>query len=129
MSNFTTSTSTQSTQSIPTITPTTEESKLFNYLLSSLSHPSIPPSLTGLTLRVAGGWVRDKILNKQSHDIDIALDKCTGVQFAEWLLQYEVRGETEGEKRKRKKRNGADGGSGWWDRVEAATWFNSCAKK
>ena len=74
----------------PTIYPTESESCLFNYLLSSLKHPSIPPPLDQLTLRVAGGWVRDKLLNKQSQDIDIALDKCTGVQFAEWLVQYQV---------------------------------------
>ncbi|GMH57395.1 hypothetical protein TrRE_jg5969, partial [Triparma retinervis] len=43
----------------------------------------------GLWGKVAGGWVRDKLLNKQSQDIDIALDKCTGVQFAEWLVQYQ----------------------------------------
>ena len=34
-------------------------------------------------LRVAGGWVRDKLLGKPSHDVDIALDNVSGVQFAE----------------------------------------------
>ncbi|RVD92819.1 tRNA nucleotidyltransferase poly(A) polymerase [Tubulinosema ratisbonensis] len=32
--------------------------------------------------RAAGGWVRDKLLNKESHDIDIALDNISGYDFA-----------------------------------------------
>ncbi|KAI3652156.1 hypothetical protein MP228_003459 [Amoeboaphelidium protococcarum] len=35
-----------------------------------------------LTLRIAGGWVRDKLLNKDSKDIDVAIDQMTGHQFA-----------------------------------------------
>jgi hypothetical protein len=31
-----------------------------------------------VTLRVAGGWVRDKLLGKNSADIDIALDCMLG---------------------------------------------------
>jgi tRNA nucleotidyltransferase/poly(A) polymerase len=33
------------------------------------------------TLRVAGGWVRDKLLGKESNDIDIALDDMMGKDF------------------------------------------------
>lgn len=40
------------------------------------------------TLRVAGGWVRDKLLNKESTDIDIALDNCSGERFAELFHEY-----------------------------------------
>ena len=32
-------------------------------------------------MRVAGGWVRDKVLGKESHDIDITLDNMTGEEF------------------------------------------------
>jgi tRNA nucleotidyltransferase/poly(A) polymerase len=39
----------------------------------------------GLTFRVAGGWVRDKMLGKESDDIDIAIDKMTGGQLAQYL--------------------------------------------
>lgn len=35
------------------------------------------------TVRVAGGWVRDKLLGRQNHDIDIAIDDMTGIEFAE----------------------------------------------
>lgn len=38
-----------------------------------------------VTLRVAGGWVRDKLLGIQSHDIDIAIDNMSGVAFSELL--------------------------------------------
>jgi tRNA nucleotidyltransferase (CCA-adding enzyme) len=37
---------------------------------------------TGSTLRVAGGWVRDRILGKKSDDIDIAIDNMMGEEFA-----------------------------------------------
>ena len=33
------------------------------------------------TLRVAGGWVRDKLLGKESDDIDITLDDIRGTDF------------------------------------------------
>ncbi|EGO02775.1 hypothetical protein SERLA73DRAFT_176148 [Serpula lacrymans var. lacrymans S7.3] len=38
--------------------------------------------------RIAGGWVRDKLLGKQSNDIDIALTDMMGVTFAEHLSSY-----------------------------------------
>ena len=36
-----------------------------------------------VTLRVAGGWVRDKLMGRQSDDIDIAIDTMLGREFAE----------------------------------------------
>ena len=39
-------------------------------------------------IRVAGGWVRDKLLNFRSSDLDIALDNCTGEEFAQHVLKY-----------------------------------------
>jgi tRNA nucleotidyltransferase/poly(A) polymerase len=46
-----------------------------------------------LNIRVAGGWVRDKLLRLSSDDIDITLDTVSGVQFAhivrDYLEQYE----------------------------------------
>ena len=40
------------------------------------------------TLRCAGGWVRDKLMGRQSLDIDIALDTMLGKEFAEAVNQY-----------------------------------------
>jgi tRNA nucleotidyltransferase (CCA-adding enzyme) len=41
-----------------------------------------------LEIRVAGGWVRDKLLGLQTHDVDIAVNSITGVQFAVMLQRY-----------------------------------------
>lgn len=37
---------------------------------------------TDTVVRIAGGWVRDKLLGKPSDDIDIALDNASGEEFA-----------------------------------------------
>jgi len=39
-------------------------------------------------LRVAGGWVRDKILEIQNDDIDITIDIMTGKNFSELLFVF-----------------------------------------
>lgn len=39
-------------------------------------------------MRVAGGWVRDKILGQESNDIDIAVDTLSGKEFAEYVVGY-----------------------------------------
>lgn len=67
------------------------ESSLFALLLDVVRHENIPD----LTLRVAGGWVRDKILNPNCDlgtavDIDIALDTMLGRDFAERVNSYMV---------------------------------------
>lgn len=50
---------------------------------SENAHPTEP-----LVLRFAGGWVRDRLLDRQSHDIDIAINKMTGVEFGEHLYSF-----------------------------------------
>ena len=39
-------------------------------------------------LRFTGGWVRDKLLGIQSHDIDVAINDMTGYQFGLQLKDY-----------------------------------------
>lgn len=39
-------------------------------------------------MRVAGGWVRDKLLRIECHDVDIALDTMMGEAFAAHLCTY-----------------------------------------
>ena len=46
------------------------------------------PSLDSLELRIAGGWVRDKLLGKDSDDIDIAITPLNGLPFAQALSDY-----------------------------------------
>ncbi|CAN8074467.1 unnamed protein product [Agarophyton chilense] len=66
---------------------TSLETKLFDLLLEVARTVSPQP-----TLRVAGGWVRDKILYPNATltnvDIDIALDTMLGIQFAERINHY-----------------------------------------
>lgn len=62
------------------ISLTSIENDIFNILLSVNDKYSL-----GVTFRVAGGWVRDKLLGKESDDIDISLDVMTGKQFCKFL--------------------------------------------
>lgn len=39
-------------------------------------------------LRWAGGWVRDKLLGIETHDIDVAINAMTGVSFAQHISDY-----------------------------------------
>jgi tRNA nucleotidyltransferase/poly(A) polymerase len=48
--------------------------------------------------RVAGGWVRDKLLGKPSKDIDITVEGTTGTEFANSLRRYAI--ETQGQNQK-----------------------------
>jgi tRNA nucleotidyltransferase/poly(A) polymerase len=67
------------------LTPT--EQKIFDFLLKVNEKYNL-----GLTFRVAGGWVRDKALGKESDDIDIALDKMTGAEFGKYLAKETGKG-------------------------------------
>ena len=62
---------------------TAEEEKIFTTLLDVVKRYDLP-----VTLRVAGGWVRDKLLGKHSSDIDIALDTMMGEEFAGKVNEY-----------------------------------------
>ncbi|XBJ00067.1 hypothetical protein VPH35_020037 [Triticum aestivum] len=60
------------------------EQRIFGRLLDVVHHRGL-----GTQLRVAGGWVRDKLLGKDSTDIDIALDdNMTGVKFCGEITKY-----------------------------------------
>lgn len=39
------------------------------------------------TVRICGGWVRDKALGRVTKDIDVAVDNCSGAVFAERVCQ------------------------------------------
>lgn len=50
-------------------------------LIDCRDHMQTSPGMQDLVLRFTGGWVRDKLLGVQSHDIDVALSSMTGWQF------------------------------------------------
>lgn len=62
------------------ISLTEQEDSLFSFLLETLEENG-----RSTVIRVAGGWVRDKLLGKESNDIDIALDDMMGKDFAEMI--------------------------------------------
>ncbi|KAJ9562444.1 hypothetical protein OSB04_007604 [Centaurea solstitialis] len=66
-----------------TIDLTDKEKKIFDRLLQVLFHFNLETQL-----RVAGGWVRDKLLGKDCYDIDIALDNMLGREFCEKVNEY-----------------------------------------
>mmetsp|Transcript_31929 Transcript_31929/g.47125 ORF Transcript_31929/g.47125 Transcript_31929/m.47125 type:complete len:547 (-) Transcript_31929:1074-2714(-) len=39
-------------------------------------------------VRIAGGWVRDKLLGLTNYDVDIAIDSLSGVNFAKIIQNY-----------------------------------------
>ncbi|KAI9916998.1 hypothetical protein PsorP6_017197 [Peronosclerospora sorghi] len=65
---------------------TRAEEKLFSFLLQVATQPEA----MGTVLRVAGGWVRDKLLGQESEDVDIVLDRMTGRAFADLVNAYET---------------------------------------
>jgi tRNA nucleotidyltransferase (CCA-adding enzyme) len=80
---------------------TQEEDRLFQTLESAASAYEsgliqLPPDLQlaantrkqSIEIRIAGGWVRDKILQHESHDVDVALNCMTGRAFATLVQIY-----------------------------------------
>lgn len=59
------------------------EEQLFRTLLEAARAAGL-----STTLRCAGGWVRDKLLGRDSPDIDVALDDLYGKEFAERVNEY-----------------------------------------
>jgi tRNA nucleotidyltransferase/poly(A) polymerase len=76
----------------PKISLTTEEEELFHTLQTFIDENQLQT-----TIRVAGGWVRDKILSASSSssspskgkkDIDLALENMSGSHFAQLLSEW-----------------------------------------
>ena len=78
-----------STKMQQTIALTQREAQLRSLLLdvsSFIDKAGATPEPT--VLRWAGGWVRDKLLGNDSHDIDVAINTMTGVDFARRMCEY-----------------------------------------
>lgn len=61
---------------------TKNESVIFDKIRSAGDHFG-----NKVVCRVAGGWVRDKLLNKECDDIDICVEGCTSEEFALQLAE------------------------------------------
>ncbi|EPS73121.1 hypothetical protein M569_01634, partial [Genlisea aurea] len=59
------------------------EKKIVDNLNAVVRHFNLPTQL-----RIAGGWVRDKLLGLECHDIDIVLDDMMGREFCEKVEEY-----------------------------------------
>lgn len=64
---------------------TPEEAAIFNII--KLGRDAYAP---GIQLRIAGGWVRDRLLGKISDDIDIAVSGGDGNFIAEAIRKYDL---------------------------------------
>ena len=62
---------------------TDTETQLFDTLMAVVKHNSLQT-----TVRVNGGWVRDKMLGLESDDIDLSLDDMYGEDFAKIVTEY-----------------------------------------
>jgi len=60
-----------------------DEKELFSILLKVVEKYA-----PRVTLRIAGGWVRDHILGTPSDDIDVMIDYMAGQDFAKLVTQY-----------------------------------------
>ncbi|UKJ88775.2 tRNA nucleotidyltransferase [Theileria orientalis] len=65
------------------LTITGSEKKLFDLLTECVKFYELD-----MDLRVVGGWVRDKLLNNENKDIDVAIPKMTGMEFCEYLNKF-----------------------------------------
>ncbi|KAI0970280.1 hypothetical protein F4678DRAFT_473184 [Xylaria arbuscula] len=71
-----------------TIELTPKEAQLKALLLDTAEYVnSSQPAAEPVVLRWAGGWVRDKLLGIQSHDIDTAINTMTGEAFASRICE------------------------------------------
>ena len=66
------------------ITLTEEEIKIFDFIQSTIEKHNLK-----IEVRVAGGWVRDKVLNLKSHDIDLVISGMKCIEFG-LLLNKEL---------------------------------------
>lgn len=82
---------------VPTIELTPLESTLRTLLLDVASYIEKQkaakgdidaPARSETVLRFTGGWVRDKLLGVESHDIDVGISNMTGYQFGMALKDY-----------------------------------------
>ncbi|KAK4914750.1 CCA tRNA nucleotidyltransferase, mitochondrial [Elasticomyces elasticus] len=73
---------------LPKLSLTPREQLFRKCLLDCRDSMQDVPGMKDLVLRWTGGWVRDKLLNVPSVDIDVGLSTMTGEQYAKALQAY-----------------------------------------
>lgn len=68
----------------PSVVLTAAEERLFGVILDALRVHARPD----VVLRVAGGWVRDKLLQRATHDVDLAVAGATGEEVCAWIAAH-----------------------------------------
>jgi tRNA nucleotidyltransferase/poly(A) polymerase len=67
-------------QTVHKFVPTSKEKEIFDFLLKINKKYNL-----GLTFRAVGGVVRDRLLGKESDDLDISIDKMTGGELGKYI--------------------------------------------
>ena len=62
---------------------TEQEQLICSLILQTINHFQLKT-----TVRAVGGWVRDKLLGKESHDFDITVDNMKAEEFSNYFQQY-----------------------------------------
>lgn len=71
---------------LPAIQLSEQERQLFAFLLASVAHTAGPGA--AVTLRVAGGWVRDKLMGRPSADIDVVVEGMRALALVEGINAF-----------------------------------------
>eukprot|EP01138_Halocafeteria_seosinensis_P013778 gb/GECG01014070.1/.p1 GENE.gb/GECG01014070.1/~~gb/GECG01014070.1/.p1 ORF type:complete len:631 (+),score=83.33 gb/GECG01014070.1/:1-1893(+) len=71
-----------------TIGLTETEKQVVHTLQSATQYAHTKNPSSSVVVRIAGGWVRDKLLGLPNHDFDIAVDTMTGQEFAQIVAEY-----------------------------------------
>ncbi|KAJ1557011.1 CCA tRNA nucleotidyltransferase, mitochondrial, partial [Nowakowskiella sp. JEL0078] len=74
----------------PTINLSKKEQQICELVVNVAEKISSNPNRAPVIVRIAGGWVRDKLLEKESYDLDFALDSISGYEFAKAVSEYMV---------------------------------------
>ncbi|GBB97890.1 hypothetical protein RclHR1_00310018 [Rhizophagus clarus] len=67
---------------------TEQESEVCNILRKVTAYLKETKQLPLVELRIAGGWVRDKLLQFECHDLDVAINSLTGSDFANYIKEF-----------------------------------------
>ncbi|RIA96478.1 hypothetical protein C1645_733228 [Glomus cerebriforme] len=71
-----------------TIELTEQELKICDLLRKVTAYLKETKQIPPVELRIAGGWVRDKLLQRECHDLDVAIDSLTGSDFANYIKEF-----------------------------------------